>query len=84
MGEPCRGSHTSVLRSRLALLKLVCLGCLAVIAVPAFAATGGSTVFQLDQEASLLSAPPPVVFMALGLLMILGAVGRRLVKGAKT
>jgi len=74
---------TATQRSRLALLRLVIVGALAV---PAFAATtSGMEAFRfgpIGGAAALLRAPPPVLFMAVGTLMVLGAVGRRLLKTA--
>ncbi len=74
---------TATQRSRLALLRLVIVGALAV---PAFAATtSGMAAFSFGPEggaAALLRAPPPVLFMVLGTLMVLAAVGRRFLKTA--
>ena len=71
---------SSTQRSRIAFMRLILLGALAV---PAFAATGGLSAFTFGSESmfTVLKAPPPVVFMVVGLLMVLLVVGRRVRKG---
>ena len=50
-------------------------------AIPVLALTAGAAVFGSEEKARaagpLLDAPPPVVLVALGLLMVAGAVARR-------
>jgi hypothetical protein len=72
---------TTTQRSRLGLLLLVIFG---TIAVPTFAATtSGVNLFGSELPRTgdqLLSAPPPIVFVVLGVSMVAWAVGRRHLK----
>jgi hypothetical protein len=56
------------------------------LAVPALALTAGAAVFTSPDSGGvagpLLDAPPPFVLVALGLLMVAGAVGHRYRKNA--
>lgn len=56
------------------------------LAIPALALTAGAAVFASPEKTRvagpLLDAPPPVVLVALGLLMVAGAVTRRYRKNA--
>jgi MYXO-CTERM domain-containing protein len=57
------------------------------LAIPALALSAGASVFGSGPEKArvagpLLDAPPPVVLVALGLLMVGGAVARRYRKNA--
>ena len=51
------------------------------LAIPALALTAGASMFTTPEEVRvagpLLDAPPPVVLVALGLMMVAGAVMRR-------
>jgi hypothetical protein len=70
---------TTTHRSRLSLLRLVLIG---TIAVPAFAAsTGAVDVFGASgHEKDLVTAPPPVLFVVVGVAMVAWAIGRRHLK----
>ena len=73
---------TTTQRSRLGLLRLVIFG---AIAVPAFAATTSGVGFfgadgGTESGSQLLTAPPPVIFVVLGVGMVAWAVGRRHLK----
>ncbi|RKY20941.1 MAG: hypothetical protein DRQ55_06020 [Planctomycetota bacterium] len=67
--------------TRLGLLRLVLFGS---FAVPALAASAGSTSLfgaARGTEGNLMSAPPPIVFVVVGVAMVAWAVGRRHIKG---
>lgn len=78
---------TATQRSRISFLSLIVMG---TLAIPALALSAGAAVFSSpvsDAEKArvagpLLDAPPPVVLVALGLLMVAGAVARRHRKNA--
>ncbi len=71
---------TATQRSRISFLTLVVLG---TLGVPLLAYSAGAAVFSTsaaddaDMARTLVDAPPPIVLVALGLLMISAAVARR-------
>lgn len=71
---------TATQRSRISFLTLVVLG---TLGVPLLAYSAGAAVFTTTpaEDAhlarTLVDAPPPIVLVALGLLMISAAVARR-------
>ena len=71
---------TTTHRSRLGLLRLVLFG---AIAVPAFAAGTAGVDFFVEAPkttAQLVTAPPPVLFVVVGVAMVAWAIGRRHLK----
>lgn len=68
---------TTTHRSRLGLLRLVLFG---TIAVPAFAASTGAVFGPSGGEKDLVTAPPPVLFVVVGVAMVAWAIGRRHLK----
>lgn len=79
------GQHivTAPQKSRISFLTFIVMG---TLAVPALAFTAGAAMFSPENSQQLagpiLQAPPPVVLVALGLLMVAGAVTRRNRKSA--
>ena len=63
-------------RSRLSLLLIVLCGTIAVPVV-ASTATGIDVFGNGSKDADLLAAPPPFLFMILGVSMVAWAIGRR-------
>ena len=76
--RPATRTVTNTQTSRISFLSLVVMGALGV---PLLAFSAGAAVFggvdSGSQVASLVDAPPPVILVALGVLMVAAAVGRR-------
>lgn len=77
--HPGRHTVTNTQRSRISFLSLVVMG---TLCVPFLAYSAGAGVEPAEPTSSLVNAPPPIILVALGLLMVAAAVGRRHRKNA--